>query len=156
MISWWSSRNFILIVLLIELALIKISLIFAIRLALAPISTLNFICIILDQILSRGLLNGFFTFLFVVLIYFSSLATFLSQVRLLDSLPFLFKEASFSFKICKAGIFFHIIFTILIRLYEERPIPNLCIDLNHLVLIISNLFFLLSLKLLNSREHLLS
>lgn len=112
--------------------------------------------ILLHKILSWRLFNCFSSFLFIIFVnisfstffFFLDLDLWLLNYFLLDNFR--------TMVITQSWIFFYIIFTILVSFNKKRSIPNLCVDLNHFILVLSCFLLLRFLEKFNPIQHLLS
>lgn len=101
---------------------------------------LEFFIILLHKILTRRLLNRFSSFLLIIFVNISSSAIFLFLGLWLFNY---FLLGNFrAMRIAQSWIFFNIVFTILVSFNKQRSIPNLRIDLDHFILVLSSFLLL--------------
>lgn len=109
--------------------------------------------ILLHKILPWRLFNSFSSLLFIIFvnISFSTIFLFLD----LWLLNYFLLGNLRTMVIAQSWIFFNIIFTILVSFNKKRSIPNLCIDFNHFILVLSCFLLLRFLEKFNPIQHFL-
>lgn len=110
---------------------------------------LELLRILLNQVLSWWLLDCPSPFLLIIFINFAPPAIFLlSHSRLLESL--LLIQLTCFLCISKSWVLFNILFSILVSLDQQRPVPYFGVNVYHFVFVLPYFFLLLPLELLYS------
>ena len=110
---------------------------------------LELLRILLNQVLSWWLLDCPSPFLLIIFINFAAPAIFLlSHSRLLESL--LLIQLTCFLCISKSWVLFNILFSILVSLNQQRPVPYFGVNVYHFVFVLPYFFLLLPLELLYS------